>query len=44
VPLEANSATDIAESGDTPTGWFVEWVDISGSGTNTPTVYAICTS
>jgi hypothetical protein len=40
VPLEADSTTDRAESGDVPTGWFIEWEDV-GNG-STATVWAIC--
>jgi hypothetical protein len=40
VPLEADSTTDRAESGDVPTGWFIEWDDV-GNG-STATVWAIC--
>jgi hypothetical protein len=44
VPLEAGSTTDIAETGDDPTGWFARYEDISGGGGGgTITVYAICT-
>jgi hypothetical protein len=40
VPLEAYSTTDIAEAGDTPTGWYVAWGNI---GNNlTASVFAIC--
>jgi hypothetical protein len=46
VPLENNSTTDVAEAGDTPTGWFVEWEGIGNFSNPQPTVsaYAICAS
>jgi hypothetical protein len=44
APLEQYTTDNVAESGETPTGWFAEFDEISGSGTNTVTVYAICAS
>jgi hypothetical protein len=46
VPLELYSTVNVAETGDTPTGWFVEWDDISagGSSAGAVTVFAICAS
>jgi hypothetical protein len=43
VPLEGNSTTDVAEDGDTPTGWAVRYR--SGSAPYAAgeiTVFAIC--
>jgi hypothetical protein len=40
VPVENHTTTDVAETGDTPTGWYIEWEDVSGS--NTASVYAVC--
>jgi hypothetical protein len=40
APTEGDSTTDLAENGDTPTGWFGEFDDISGA--DTITVFAIC--
>jgi hypothetical protein len=43
APLENNSTTDLAEDGDVPTGWYVEWEDIDAIGNqDNATVYAIC--
>jgi hypothetical protein len=39
-PTEGGSTTDVAETGDVPTGWFAEWVAISAG--DAVTVYAIC--
>jgi len=38
--------TDIAEAGDIPTGWYVQWDDISDTGGSigSVTVFAICAS
>jgi hypothetical protein len=39
-PLEGNSTSDVAEHGDDPTGWLVEFANI---GTNqSATVFAVC--
>jgi hypothetical protein len=43
APTEANSTTDLAEAGDTPTGWFGAYTDIGPAG-ETLTVFAICVS
>jgi hypothetical protein len=40
VPLENNSTTDVAEAGDAPTGWLLEYEAISFG--DTVSVYAIC--
>ena len=40
APTEGDSTTDVAETGDVPTGWFAEWVAISAG--DTVSVYAIC--
>jgi hypothetical protein len=42
APLEQYSTTNTAEDGETPTGWFADWDQISSD--ETVTVYAICTS
>jgi hypothetical protein len=42
VPLEQYSTDNPAEDGETPTGWYAEWDDIS-FGTSV-TVFAICTA
>jgi hypothetical protein len=42
APTELNSAIDLAEAGDVPTGWFVQFTAMpAGFAT---TVYAICGS
>jgi hypothetical protein len=43
VPLEADSTTDVAEDGDTPTGWGIAWRGgLPPYAAGTITVYAIC--
>jgi hypothetical protein len=42
VPLELYTTNDVAESGDTPTGWYAEWEDITWPFR--VTVFAICVS
>ncbi len=39
-PLKANSTSDIAANGDTPTGWLVEFANIANNQTGT--AFAIC--
>jgi hypothetical protein len=42
VPLKLYTTSDVAESGDTPTGWYANWDDISNG--RFVTVFAICVS
>ena len=40
APTEGGSTTDVAETGDTPTGWTATWVQTSDGFA--VSVYAIC--